>query len=70
MLTSEELLQMKRVTDLTHSAKNQTKNQIRIIFNLVFERDKHLMYTLYPPNVVKALEETILAAFLATATGR
>lgn len=61
---------MKKVTDLIHSAKKQTKYQIKDIFNLDFERDKHLMHTLYPPNVVKALEETILAAFLGIATAR
>lgn len=70
MLTSEEILQMKKVTDLICSAKKQIKYQIKVIFHLVFERDRHLMSTLYPPNVVKALEETILAAFLGTATGR
>lgn len=70
MLTSEEILQMKKVTDLICSAKKQIEYQIKVIFHLVFERDRHLMSTLYPPNVVKALEETILAAFLGTATGR
>lgn len=57
MLTSEEILQMKKVTDLICSAKKQIKYQIKVIFHLVFERDRHLMCTLYPPNVVKALEE-------------
>lgn len=70
MLTSEEILQMKKVTDLIHSAKKQSKYQIKVTFNLVFEGDKHLMHSLYPPNIVKALEETILAAFLGTARGR
>lgn len=70
MLTSGDTLQIKKVTDLIHSAKEQTKYQIKVIFNLLLERDKHLMCTLYPPNAVKALQETILAAFLGTATGR
>lgn len=70
MLTSAEILQMKKVTNLIHSAKEQTKYQIKVIFNLFFERDKHLMCTLYSPNAVKALQETILAAFLGTARGR
>lgn len=48
----------------------KSKYQIKVIFNFVFEGDRHLMCTLYPSNVVKALEETILAAFLGTATGR